>query len=206
MSERSEFVHKVVDELRILKGQPPFEPAADIDMVWVLSAPGTVKEVSDDGIYNGISADLKMVRHGIEFVKQITADRLGKATSDVTKADIRNFGPVLFYNGEDKDTENYNYLQNEHLEEMVGEPDFPIPRSKIIIDHIDTIGTPAQVEGIADYLQKTGFAGKIAVVSMVHHSVRVSRYLEKYKDLFPRDVELVNAAIGETENPLGKTF
>ena len=33
-----------------------------------------------------------------------------------------------------------------------------------------------------------------------------AEHLEKYKDLFPRDVELVNAAIGETENPLGKTF
>lgn len=206
MSERSELVHKVVDELRELKEAPPFEPTADIDMVWVISQPGTAKSPSEDGIYKGVSSDRKVIDYGVELVRQITALRLGKNVAEVTREDVESSGPVLFYNGEDKDTENWAYTQNEDFEEITQDPGFPIPRSKIVIGHIPQLGTPTQVEGFANYLQHIQLPEKVAVVSMIHHSRRVSRYLNHYWHLFPEGVTLLNAPVAETHKLVGTTL
>lgn len=206
MSERSELVHTVVDELRELKQRPPFEPTADIDMVWVISQPGTAKSPSEDGIYKGISSDRKVIDYGVQLVIQITALRLGKNIAEITQDDIESNGPTLFYNGEDKDTENSAYMQNEDFEKLVLEPGFPIPRSKIVIDHIPRLGTHTQVQEFASFLHKSNPPEKVAVVSMIHHSRRVGRYLSHYWHLFPEGVTLVNAPVAETHKPVGTTF
>ncbi|OGL37510.1 hypothetical protein A3B63_00275 [Candidatus Saccharibacteria bacterium RIFCSPLOWO2_01_FULL_49_22] len=206
MSERKQLVHQVVDELRELKKSPPFEPTADIDMVWVISQPGTAKRASEDGIYKGISNDRKVIDYGIELIKEITALRLGKAPEEVTKEDIEASGPTLFYNGEDRNTRNSAYPQIEDLEELIDEPDFPVPRSKIVIDHIPELGTHTQVKGFFEYLQQRQLPEKVAVVSMIHHSRRVARYLEHYKDQLPEGVSLVNAPVAETHETVGITL
>ena len=205
-TERMELVHQVVDELRELKEQPPFEPTADIDTVWVLSAPGTIKELSQDGIYNGVSADKKVIEHGIDLVRKITALRLDKDPEAVTKDDIESAGPILYYNGEDSDTEKTNYPQNLHLQEAAKNPDFPLPESKLVIGHIEVANTPAQVRDFMEYLQHSHPTGKVAVVSLIQHSIRVSRYLQQYKELVPEDVTLLNAPVAETEKTVGKTL
>lgn len=206
MSEKKELVHQVVNELRDLKEAPLFEPTADIDMVWVLSAPGTLKQLSQDGIYAGVSSDKKVIEYGIEIVRKVTALRLGKDVSYVTKDEVDAIGPLLYYNGEDSATEEHQYPQNQHLIEAAREPDFPIPQSKLVIGHIEAANTPAQVRDVSEYLQRALPTGKVAVVSMIQHSVRVSRYLKHYQHLLPEGVELVNAPVAETGKKVGKTL
>ena len=202
--QRNKIALRVLGELKKHKVEG-FEPTADIDIVWVMSAPGTVKEISTDGAYAGASSDLTNVNHGIELVRQITAKRIGKDPSEVTREDIDKFGPILFYNGEDSETKGTRYAQNRDFEELVGTPDFPIPASKVVIDHIDTANSIAQIEGLAKYLKGHNLSGKIATISIGAHSARVGRYLEKYKDLFPDGVEFLNAAAMQTHNPIETT-
>ena len=202
--KRNKIALRVLEELKKHKAEG-FEPTADIDIVWVLSAPGTVKEISTDGAYAGASSDLTNVNHGIELVRQITAKRMGKDQSEVTKEDIGEFGPILFYNGEDSETEGTRYAQNRDFEELVATPDFPVPASKVVIDHIDRANSIAQIEGIAKYLKDHNLSGKIATVSIGAHSARMGRYFEKYKGLFPDNIELLNAAATQTHNPIETT-
>lgn len=205
MSERAELARTVIEELRAMREQV-FEPTSDIDVVWVISQPGTVKRVSEDGIYEGISNDIKVARYGVELVRKITALRLGKSLDDVTPEDVEKFGPLLYYNGEDAATRNSKYTQNEDLLEMVSQPGFPIPLSKIKIDHIDELGTHTQTKGFAQFLRTFGEVRKVAAVSMAHHSRRVSRYLQHYRGLFPENIELVNASVAETDRAVGTTL
>lgn len=207
MSDRAEFVHEIVGELRDFKALAINEPPADIDMVWGLSAPGTVKEIANDGVYSGISFDLQVVRHCIKVVRHVTAARTGKAAEDITKEDILEDGPVFFYNGEDANTNRGKYLQNEHLEELAQDPDFQIPKPKLVVDRIDEIATPSQVIGLAEFLRTTSMPiGKIAVVSLAPHSIRVGRYLEHHRHLFPEDVTFINTPAPQPHHSVGTTF
>jgi hypothetical protein len=206
MSERQELVHNVINELRTLKEADPFVPTADIDIVWVLSAPGTIKDPSNDGIYKGVSVDKKNIEYGIELVREITAMRLGKELEGVSKEDIEAVGPILYYNGEDSDTEKTNYPQNLHLQEAAQDPDFPLPQANLVIGHIEIANTPAQIRDFADYLSKAQPDAKVAVVSLIQHSVRVSRYLQYYQQSIPSGAILLNAPTAETEKTVGKTL
>ncbi|MEK7153838.1 MAG: hypothetical protein AAB834_07855 [Patescibacteria group bacterium] len=69
-----------------------------------------------------------------------------------------------------------------------------------MIDTIDQINTPGQMEGLARFLQQAGGIGKIAVVSGLAHTPRVGRYLEHYKGLF-EGVEFVNLPVPMPETP-----
>lgn len=197
--------HSVVSELREYR-EKPFIPTADIDIVWILSEPGTVKEISNDGVYAGASSDLANISHGVDLIRQITAKRIGKEVKDITKSDIDNYGPTLYYNGEDSMTQGQNYEQNKHLAELIKNPEFPIPESKIIIDHIDIANTPAQIKGIARYLEENNLSGKIATVSIGAHFARLGRYIEHYKNLLPEGTEFINAATTQTYHPVGTTL
>lgn len=212
MSERLKFAREITNELRVLRKNPPYQPAPDIDLVWVVSQPGTVRKLSYDGIYRklaelGISNDLKVVEAGIGLVIGVTALRLGGIDpSSVSRSDIEKRGPIFFYNGEDAGTPNANYPQNEDLEVMAAQPDFPIPGTKMIIDHIHEIGTPAQIIGFARFLPTHPEVQRVAVVSMAPHSVRVARYLQYYRNLLPKGVILENAFVAETVIGVGSTL
>jgi hypothetical protein len=212
MSERLQFAHEIIDELRVLKARPPYQPTPDIGLVWVVSQPGTVSKLSYDGIYIklanlGISNDLKVVEAGIGLVKKITALRLGNINpSLVSRANIDEHGPIFFYNGEDSTTPGFGYPQNEDLAEMASATDFIIPASKMVIGHIDRISTPPQVIGIANFLRTLPGITKVAVVSMAPHCVRVARYLQHYRHLFPEGVILENAPVAETVIGIGSTL
>jgi hypothetical protein len=202
-TERALLAAEAIDEIIIAQNQAATKLPADIAMVWVLSAPGTARETANDGAYSGISFDLEVIKGGIAAVRQVTAQRLVKEPGLVTKNDIAVNGPTLYYNGEDEHTDNYNYLQNDHLREMAQEPDFPLPVSSVVTDHITEIGTPAQVKGFAEFLNETGQTGQVAVVSLAPHSARVGRYLEQYRDLFSDEVGLFNAPVPIEHNPIG---
>lgn len=195
---------QAIEELRYGK-EHPFVPTEDMDIVWVLSAPGTAFTNSDSGSYAGDSSDRRVLEYGLHVVKEITALRLGKPVEEVTKEDVGTSGPILYYNGEDAATENNIYPQNQHLAEWAKQPDFPIPESNVVIDRIDVANTPGQIESIIKYIKQNGISGKIATVSIGAHDARVFRYLEKDRASFPEDVEFVSAPALQTHNPVGTT-
>lgn len=208
MTENSGLAHEVINELRVIKEQPPFKATPDIDMVWAVSAPGTVKSPEIDGIYKGRHADLEVVEPAIQLVREVAALRTGKEVGLVTKSDIAEKGPVYYYNGESAKTKNFVYPQNEDMRAMAKEPQFPIPESKIVVEDIDELGTHTQIKKLAEFLHKLENRSikKIAVVGLVHHSRRISRYIQRYKDLFPEDVVLVSVPVADRLNPVGATL
>jgi len=188
-------VTTMFSELRELRDQAPLEATADIDMVWGVSAPGTITE-NANGAYAGKSFDALVISRGIDLVREVTARRMGKDVATVTKEDIEAHGPTFYYNGENKDIPGYTYAQNEDLAEAASDENFPIPESKIVLGHISAAHTPAQVKDIAEYIRTSAEPiNKVAVVSLGAHSVRVSRYLELSKELFPEEVKLVQAPV-----------
>lgn len=199
-SQKNKLVREVIRELRDTADRGEFLPTTDIDMVWVLSAPGTAFEESKDGAYSGASFDRMNIDRGVQIVIEVTALRLNKDVERVTREDVQNSGPVLFYNGEDANTNRVMYLQNEAFRELVNDPEFPIPPTNIIIDSIPTISTAPQVKGMAEYLNKMeNLPRKIATVSLFPHGPRVGRYIKHYQDSFPDGVEFVNAPVSVKE-------
>jgi hypothetical protein len=194
-TESFELVHDVTEELRAMRDSAVTDPTADIDMVWVLSAPGTAMQEASDGIYSGASFDRMNIDKGAALVIGITAARIGIPEALVTKDHVAEHGPVLFYNGEDELTEGANYSQNQDFSDLVDTPDFSVPRSNVIIDTIPKISTPPQVRGLAEYLRDHTElpADKIAVVSLFPHAPRVGRYIEQYRDMFSTHTKFLNA-------------
>lgn len=203
MTEQSVLVHKVIEELRNVK---EFVPTEDVDIVWAVSAPGTVKLAPNEGIYKGRSADLEAVNYAVEVVRRVTALRMGKDLSLVTKEDIEQYGPILYYNGENRSIPNFVFPQNEDFRELASDPSFPVPDSKVVISDIPEMGTHTQIKDIAKFLEDKKDVRKIAVVGLVHHSRRIARYLQKFKDLFPECVQLVSAPVPELHKPVGTTL
>jgi len=195
--------HQMIQELKELRDHP-YEPTADIDIVWCLSAIGSYYQEANDGPYTGKSYDRVVIDRSAEIIRKITALRLEKPVEEVTKHDIEMSGPLLYYNGEHDQLESRNYTQNEDLMAVAQNPDFPIPLSNIVFGEIDTANTRAQVRDMAAFLEGAEGVGlKVAVVSLGGHSVRVDRYLEHTKDSFPADVEFVKAAAPLDQENIG---
>lgn len=203
--ENRELARNVIHELRDAYERPPFAPTPEIDLVWVVSLPGTVFTPSEDGIYAGRLADREIVDAGVYMVLQITALRLHKNPEEISKEDVEQVGPIFFYNGEDKT--NGRYAQIEDLKTLVATAEFPIPQAKVTVRHLtDESNTPGQVKNIAKFLHQNPQFKKIAVVARVHHQRRVARYLKHFIQLFPPDVQLIDASVPETQNIVGTTL
>ncbi|HEY5695250.1 MAG TPA: hypothetical protein VIQ80_00220 [Candidatus Saccharimonadales bacterium] len=194
------FVHNALNELYELH-ERPFEATPDIDIVWAVSSVGTVKEAADlgpDNPYSGELWDLGIVDNSVRVVREVTALRLNKPVEEITPEDIEAAGPTLLYNGETPGLPHSKFpQQNKHFEELVSEPGFPIPRSKIVIGELDDANTVAQVRQIADHLHEQGDMRKIAVVCGLPHATRVGRYIEHHRGLFPGDTAFVAAPVGQ---------
>jgi len=202
---------KAISELRsIKKGEAEtFKLASDIDVVCALSQPGTYLTAPESGPYKGINFNKQVIDHSIDLIKQITSLRLeqngeNKIPNNISKSNIINYGPILFYNGEDKDLEGFEYTQNEDLKQVVNSNDFSLPKEKVIIDKIDQKNTPAQVSGFMKFFKDNQNIHKVVIVSSLAHSRRVGRYLEEFRiknpDLFLSNIEFIGVWIPESEN------
>ncbi|QQS18937.1 hypothetical protein IPL68_02665 [Candidatus Saccharibacteria bacterium] len=182
----------------------PTEPTEDIDLVWALSAPGTVKtpaqfEQEPENPYNGESFNVGIVNHAVSVVLKVTALRTGKTVEEVTKDDIINRGPKLLYNGESLKTKGTRFSsQNEDFLELCRHVDFPIPFQNIIIGEIAEAHTPAQVKQLAELLRRDDGVPpprKVAVVCGIPHMVRTGRYLQHFRTLFSDGTSFVPSVI-----------
>lgn len=188
---------------------------SDIDVVWVLSQPGTYLEPSKDGAYDGLCLNKTAIDHGVSLVKQITLLKLkqkgiDKNLDDLSQQEIIDFGPFLFYNGEDKHTPGVKDLQNEDFKKIIDSGNFPLPTSKIIIDHIDAKNTLGQVSGFMRFFKDKPNINKVAIVTSLPHSIRVTRYLENYRvkqaDSFLSNIEFIGAWIPKDKIETEKSF
>lgn len=77
--------HQVLEELWYTREHLPFKPSADIDMVWVFSAPGTVNDEPNAGPYKDRLFNLDLINEGVRIVQEVTALRLHKSVNEITK-------------------------------------------------------------------------------------------------------------------------
>lgn len=196
-----ELKRRAADEVYSLHHEMDSMPITeDIDLVWAISAPGTVKDVANfpEGMrnnpYQGTKFNEGIVNRSVEIVLEVTALRLGKEVEDVTKDDIKEHGPILFYNGESEaNVQKGSFpLQNEHFKELVEREDFPVPLEKIVIGELEKANTPGQVEQISELLTHFPKVRKIAAVCGIPHTVRVGRYIEHYSDRLPEGIEVAS--------------
>ena len=214
MTEARDVVGEALTELRAIQnGEGQFEPTSDIDVVWVISQPGTYLKPADYGIYKGLWLDRQTIDYGIDIVKKITSLRLaeqGNAPQTVTKEMILEHGPILFYNGEESTTKDHKLTQNSDLRKVVDLPGFPLPKENVVIEDIDVNNTSGQIPGFMEFLKAHPKVHKVAVVSLVAHSRRVGRYLEEFRikhpDLFPKSLEFLNAWVSPSERGVGITL
>lgn len=158
----------------------------DIDIVWVISGhdafDGSVATSTYSSEYLGDTyqgEDKRRILKGVELVLQITAVRLEKNVSEITQEDIRNNGPLFFYNGVFKQNE---ILRNAAIE------DFPLPKDKVLIEEITEerdptpkqANTKTQFEAFPkDLLAELVATGKkMAIVTHRYHMPRVRRQVE----------------------------
>ena len=182
-------VREALDQAWFMHHNPETLPAADIDIVWAVSAPGTAEETAyfpegPKNPYNGTSYNQDIIEHAASTVVEVTARRLGKTPEEVTREDILHHGPILLYNGESPTTKNTRFPnQNADFLKICEAEGFPVPPEKIAVGEISEAHTPAQVQQLAQYLMATPSltnCRSIAVVCGLPHTVRTGRYLKKF--------------------------
>ncbi len=178
LTPERQWARQVIKEYREHKNPPP---STDIDLVWVLAGHFVYEpDLSPDfdngfpQLYQTIFAqeEVERINLGIELVRQITAMRLNKNVSEVTKADIAKHGPIFLYNG--------RLDQNENLHKASQNPSFPIPPEKLRIEKIADDFDPKNNNTYTQFQRfpqdLLGNSRKIAVVSSLYHLPRIARH------------------------------
>lgn len=189
MQRKKQLIQQAVAQevLDIIKtrAHPKIDPK--IEAVWVFSGPGTYFHALKAGEKPWESwMDRKRILYGVAIVRAVTAKRLAKQSSEVTKEDIDRSGPYFLYNGIPK--------ENDALRLALTAPDSFLPKEKvIIIDSVHELNgnthaiyqTLDQVKSIpSELFGKNGmFKRCIALVSHAEHFPRILRYLEKYRPI-----------------------
>ena len=122
----------MTDELEVTARSHKSHASEYTDIVLVLPGPGMYDskldpEIQDRYIDLPWSRNLNWARilTGAAFVRQVTAARLNKRTSDITKEDVQKHGPLFIYPS--------TSLEAEHLEHVLARPTTKIPREKVFM-------------------------------------------------------------------------
>lgn len=116
---------------------------ADIDVVWAISGRGSYDAKPTPYLLNSpefAKSDLfreddrQQTDFAAQLVREITALRLNKDVGEITKDDIEESGPILFYNGTN--------FQNQQLRNAVVSGNFPIPKNKVRIEKLSETDDP----------------------------------------------------------------
>lgn len=183
-------------------------PSADIYIIWVISgwtvydpdlSPNFVN-VAQNTIFE--SEDTEMINMGIDLAYEITALRLGKPKTAVTKEEVKVHGPILLYNG--------NIDQNDNLRRASQKSDFLLPLENLRIEKLaddrdpKNNNTNKQFEKFPSKLLHG--TRKMAIVSHLWHLSRIARNplapsLIAQEPLW-QDIELVYFAADELGDQL----
>jgi len=166
----------VFKELRALAEHPPI-PEASWDLIWVFSGPETILGKPEDTFGN---QDLERIEEGLRLQRLVTALRLDvpKRLEDVTKEDIIEYGPIVFYNG----TERHNQELELWLVQQAASGTFPNPRNKIVISDITGVrNTADQFEKFPkEILPASG--RKLVLLSDYYHLPRIWRLYKLWSE------------------------
>lgn len=168
ISGRRVIERKVLQELKEFRDKLLPEPQADWDLIWVISGAELFFE-QGAGVRN---ETYDRMQTGFNLVKAVSAKRLGKELNEVTIADIKDFGPRLYFNGREE--------QNNDMRDLILKKSFEqydIPNENILIALIGSniLHTGHQFEKFPQALIEG--SRKIVIVSSVRHLPRVRRYV-----------------------------
>ena len=186
ISAERQWARQVIEEYRNYEN-PPVSP--DINIVWVISGHSTYDTLQSsfpkinpphpEGTLYRVD-DQERINFGVNLVRQVTALRLRKNKSEITKEDIVSYGPILFYNG--------TTVQNENLRNAIQNEIFPIPSENILIGELSEDDDPrkantrTQFEEFPQELLESAVKGngKIAVVSHRYQLSRIARTINAH--------------------------
>lgn len=203
-SEMRDLAGECVDEIERLHNVPDIikNPPLDIDVIWVVGAPGLLLE---HGSKPGWSSnfpwmdDLEWKNFGSAFALAIavTAKRLGKNVDQITRQDVLESGPWLIYN--DPAYEPVSII----LQESIG---IPIPLEKTLLygEFTDKEGNVRPIRNTMDQVDCIRMPEgvnprKVAICVLAAQMVRLGRLLAKTNNL-PEGVEVL---VVPTPSPLG---
>lgn len=177
-------------ELREMRsGEHYIEIPEDIDVVWILSGHGAADKTQETGTFTGRSMDRERIDTAIELVKEVTALRLHKVSNTITKEEIEQTGPQLFYNGE--------AFQNEAMQRYRDSEEFPLPPNKITIEPLKINNTKGQFLSFVDYANQLNKLRRVAIVTHAPHVPRSSRYLASIVPQLTSDTNFVFCPVPE---------
>ncbi len=164
------------------------KPHPDIDVVWSFSGPGTLlsplKEYEEPWM---AWMEAHRLQRAILLVYEVTALRLGKPVQKVSRHDVEESGPILFYNGIPMEMEVFRELASlEH---------FPIPQPKVITvqgvirpeteTRVEIGNTRDQVLSYPPEIFEDPIPRTVACVSSAAHLPRVLRYIDMIRPFQP---------------------
>lgn len=162
---------KVMGELREIRDTELPTPAANWDLIWVLSGPEEIfDEKNAHGEYN---ETWKRFETGLRLARRVTAVRLGKQPEDLSLDDIEKHGPAVYFNGmNEHNTFLKNLVWSGELEEK-----YDFPRNQLTIAPTDQgiLHTGHQFEMFPPELLKD--TRTVVVVTSARHIPRVERYV-----------------------------
>jgi hypothetical protein len=116
-----QFEESIRQEIALFESARP-QAVAEIEVVWVISAFGTIlRPLLPNHPIWGSWFDQRNLARGILLVLEVTSLRTGKRVQDISREDVYETGPTMVYNGEP--------TQNHDLRCVLGK-DFPIPEDK----------------------------------------------------------------------------
>ncbi len=157
-------IHELVDEYRQVLFSPEVALPVQTNAVVVLS------HSYEDSIENQARTNL-----GIELVKKITAERLGKTVEELSDDDLRQ-GPVLMINGLPD--------QNQAMAERAMAQGLPDDTLAFVPNPAEGANTKTQFELIPPEFLEPG--KHLTIISSDYHGPRVVRYADK---LLPQEVK-----------------
>ncbi len=165
---------KIITEFKDLRDNSAPIPEKDWNVIWVLSGPQRTFEEDHQSELGNETRD--RLATGFKLAREVTSTRLNKELDKITVEDVKNHGPIVYFNGwpdqnlNIKGTRKSGILEEQYL----------IPRSKLVITNKKRIdNTPDQFKFFPKYLLKK--EGKIVVVSDMYHLPRTKRISQRQR-------------------------
>lgn len=169
-----------IHELREQKRHPQIRK--DLEIIWIFSGAGTAKAPLEPHEPSWQRyRDSHRDRYAAVLAIMVTALRLNKSPREVTKEDVLEHGPVLFYNARASKSRDFR--------EWLNGPNSKIPQEKVrIVETFVDCGMEKSIENTLDQsktfppelLGNDNKVRKIAIVSHAEHFPRIWRYLEQH--------------------------
>lgn len=170
----------------------------DTDVVWEITGPGSLtKDFGDkQDRYRDKPWSRKMDRVRLRvstlIVREVTAQRTGKSTREVTNEDILRYGPDLIYTGTPDESRHLREFYRIHGEDY----NLPPGEKVLTFDRVENPdGTMRDSYNTTDGILSLKFPEnkmprRIVVVSHAQHLTRILYILQKYKEKIPNSTIL----------------